>query len=45
MTRHSADYFWVLQGGVKNFAGVEGVEPSVTVLETVGLPLTDTPLD
>ena len=24
-------------------AGVEGFEPPVTVLETVGLPLTDTP--
>ncbi len=24
-------------------AGAEGFEPSVTVLETVGLPLTDTP--
>lgn len=24
-------------------AGVAGIEPAVTVLETVGLPLTDTP--
>ena len=25
-------------------AGVEGIEPPVAVLETAGLPLTDTPL-
>ena len=25
------------------FAGVEGIEPPVAVLETAGLPLTDTP--
>lgn len=28
----------------KKLAGAEGVEPSVTVLETVGLPLTDAPV-
>ena len=27
------------------FAGVEGIEPPVAVLETAGLPLTDTPRD
>ncbi len=27
-----------------SFAGVEGIEPSVRVLETRGLPLTDTPI-
>lgn len=26
-------------------AGVEGIEPPVAVLETAGLPLTDTPCD
>ncbi len=26
-------------------AGVEGIEPPVRVLETRGLPLTDTPVD
>ena len=26
-------------------AGVEGIEPPVAVLETAGLPLTDTPRD
>ena len=26
-------------------AGVEGIEPPVAVLETTGLPLTDTPRD
>lgn len=26
------------------FAGVEGIEPPVAVLETAGLPLTDTPM-
>lgn len=26
-----------------NVAGVEGIEPPVAVLETAGLPLTDTP--
>ena len=28
----------------KDTAGVAGVEPAVTVLETVGLPLTDAPI-
>lgn len=28
---------------LKGLAGVEGIEPPVVVLETTGLPLTDTP--
>ncbi len=28
---------------LKSDAGVEGIEPPVAVLETAGLPLTDTP--
>lgn len=32
-----------MRGWLKAVAGVEGIEPSVKVLETSGLPLTDTP--